>query len=451
MSIELALQLCAAFVGGGLLAFSVFARPALAQESRLRRRLSEVERDVREKQGQLTDLKEKKAGVEATLKAERESYRQREKKIEDQFNDKFSRMASDVLNENSSMFLKLASECFGQHKVVADRDLKDRQTAIENLVKPIGVELRKFESTVGQIEKKREGAYSAITEQVKSLKEGQQGLRSETSQLVQALRQPKTRGRWGEIQLQRVLEMAGMSEYVDFLTEQSIAGDEATLRPDVIVRLPGGKRAVIDAKTPLDGYLRSLEAEGEEDREQALRDHARQLRKHVTDLASKKYWRQLAHSPEFVVMFVPGEALYDAAARTDPEIFESAVEKRVLIATPTTLIALLKAVAFGWQQERLAENARDVAHEARTLYDRIRVFGEHMDKLGKSLRQAVDRYNKSVGSLEARVLPAARRFEALGVAPEHESIPALEPVDLDPRAIHARELAAGKILPPEEQ
>ena len=447
MDTEVAVQVCAAFLGGGIVAYFALARPAQGRVARLECRLSKREEQVLGKQEELSSTKQEKAQVEATLKAERDNFAHREEEIE----KRFSTTASNALNQNSRMLLQLVSERFDQHKVDADRDLERRQTAIRNLVTPIGKELGKFERTVGQIEAKREGAYRALAEQVKSLKESQRGLHAETGRLVQALRQPKTRGRWGEIQLQRVLEMAGMSEYVDFLTEQSIAGDEATLRPDVIVRLPGGKRAVIDAKTPLDGYLRSVEAEGEEGRDQALRDHARQLRNHVSHLASKQYSGQLPDSPEFVVMFVPGEALYDAAARTDPDIFESAVEKRVLIATPTTLIALLKAVAFGWQQERLAENAQVVADQARKLYKRIRVFGDHMDKLGKSLRQAVDRYNKSVGSLEARLLPAARRFEVLGVTPDHATLPVLQPVDLDPRTPRAREIDTDKGLPPEDR
>ena len=337
--------------------------------------------------------------------------------------------------------MRLVSERFIQHKAAADKDLLAREKAIETLVKPISESLSKFEGRVGDIEKAREGAYRAIEEQVKNLARGQAGLRTETGRLVRALRQPKTRGRWGEYQLQNVLEMAGMTEHVDFATEQSIQSEAGLLRPDVTVRLPGGRSAIIDAKTPLEAYLGAFEAEDEETRQKALSAHARQIREHVRALASKAYWKALPNTPDFVVMFVPGEAFYDAAADVDPDLVDYAVTRRVLIATPTTLIALLKAIAFGWQQEKLAENAQAVKHQAHEFYKRIRVFGEHMDSLGKSLRQAVDRYNRGVGSLEARVLPAARRFEQLGAAPGGERIPDLNPVDLHPRGLQARELA----------
>ena len=423
MNTEFVLQLCLAFLGGGIVAYLAFALPA-------RSRAAAVERTL--------------AAAEATLKAERESREARVDEIENKINEKFAGLAADALHRNSESFLTLVSDRFGRHKVAADKDLRDRQKAIETLVKPIGESLTKFEGRVREIEKAREGAYQAIKEQVRNLREGQSGLKSETSRLVQALRQPKTRGRWGEYQLQNVLEMAGMSEHVDFFTEQSLQGEDGKLRPDVKVRLPGNKFVIIDAKTPLEGYLAAFEAEEDEEaRENALRNHARHLRQHVGNLASKKYWNALPGSPDFVVMFVPGEAFYDAAARMDPEIVDHAIKRRVLIATPTTLIALLKAIAFGWQQDKLTENAQMVADHARELYSRICVFGEHMGKLGQSLRQAVDRYNKSVGSLESRVLPAARRFETLGAAPEGAAIRHMEPVESEPRSLQSHELAPG--------
>ena len=422
MNAEFMLQLCLAFLGGGIFTYLAFARPA-------RSRAAAVERTL--------------AAAEATLNAERDSRKARVDEIEKRINDKFAGLAADALRRNSASFLTLVSDRFARHKAAADKDLQDRQKAIETLVKPIGESLTKFEDRVAEIEKAREGAYQAITEQVRILGEGQSGLKSETSRLVQALRQPKTRGRWGEYQLQNVLEMAGMSEHVDFFCEESIQGGEGKLRPDVIVRLPGGKSAIIDAKTPLDGYLEAFEAgEDERAREAALKRHAGHVRQHVSSLSSKEYWNALPGSPDFVVMFVPGEALYDAAARMDPSIVDHAISRRVLIATPTTLIALLKAIAFGWQQERLNENAQEVANQARELYGRICVFGGHMGDLGKSLRQAVDRFNKSVGSLERRVLPCARRFESLGAAPDGASIAPAEPVELEPRSLQSSELAS---------
>jgi DNA recombination protein RmuC len=302
---------------------------------------------------------------------------------------------------------------------------------------PVSESLSKFEDTVGELEKARVGAYCTITEQVKNLAEGQVGLRTETSRLVQALRRPKTRGRWGEYQLRNVLEMAGMIEHVDFIEEQTIQGDGGRLRPDVIVRLPGAKSVVVDAKTPLDAYLAALDTSDEETRERQMADHARQVRDHVRVLASRDYWKALPVTPDFVVMFVPGEAFFASAIESDPNLFEQAVRQRVLITTPTTMIALLKAIAYGWQQEKLTENAQVVANLARDLFDRIKVFSGYMRDLGRSLQQAVERYNRGVGSLEARVLPAARRFEDLGVVPSGSEIPLLEPVETNARNLQA--------------
>ncbi len=444
MNAEVVMQLCLAALGGGVVAYLAFAVPARARATTAEKRCLAAEQDARSDRDAREAEARERAAVAATLDTERRSHQARIDEIEGKINEKFAALAADALGKNSETFLRLVSERFDLHRVAAAKALQDRQTAIETLVKPIGESLTRFEGRVAEIEKAREGAYQAITEQVKNLSEGQPGLKSETRRLVQALRQPKTRGRWGEYRLQNVLEMAGMSEHVDFFSEHSMQGEEGKLRPDVKVRLPGGKFAIIDAKTPLDGYLAAFEAgEDEEARETALRNHARHVRQHVSNLASKEYWNALPGSPDFVVMFVPGEALDDAAARMDPAIVEHAIEHRVLIATPTTLIALLKAIAFGWQQEKLTENAQMVADQGRELYGRIQVFGRHMGKLGQSLRQAVDRYNRSVGSLESRVLPSARRFESLGAAPEGAAIAPVEPVSLKPRSLQASGVAAG--------
>ena len=382
---------------------------------------------------------ELKTKLEAELK-NHEAHVEDLRKMDDELERKFTVLASDALGKNSDNFLKLVSERFGKHRETADEELEKRKKEIETLVKPIGESLSKFEHRVGEIEKAREGAYGAITEQVKSLAEGQTNLRSETGRLVQALRQPKTRGRWGEYQLRNVLEMAGMTEHVDFVEEKTIEGEDGRLRPDVIVRLPGGKSVIVDAKTSLEAYLSAVETADEDTREQLMADHARQVRDRVRTLASRDYWNALPETPDFVVMFVPGEAFYAAAIEKDPDLFETAVRQRVLICTPTTFVALVKAIAYGWQQEKLAESALEIAERGRDLYDRIKVFGGHMGDLGRSLRQAVDRYNQGIGSLEGRLLPAARRFETLGVVPAGSSIPALEPVELEAREVQAEEL-----------
>ena len=413
-------------------------------------RVPQLEQTIAELRDQLVAANTQAAETQASLETERKSHAARVEELEKmgaEIERKFAVLASEALGKNSESFLKLMSERFDKHKVTAEKDLEERQKAIETLVKPINESLAKFEHKVGEIEKAREGAYHAITQQVKSLAEGQTGLRSETNRLVQALRRPKTRGRWGEYQLRNVLEMAGMTEHVDFVEEQTIQGDGGRLRPDVIVRLPGGKSVVVDAKTPLEAYLTAIEAGDEDTRERHMADHARQVRDHVRTLGSRDYWKALPVTPDFVVMFVPGEAFFAAAIESDPNLFEQAVRQRVLISTPTTFIALVKAIAYGWQQEKLAENAQAVASHARDLFERIKVFGGHMGDLGRSLRQTVDRYNKGVGSLEGRVLPAARKFESLGVAPAGTSIPEMEPIELEARELQSAEL----ISPPDKK
>ena len=406
-------------------------------------RVPDLEQTIDDLRGRLEETDRQLAESRAAAEAEQKSHAARVEELEKmgaEIERKFAVLASDVLGKNSESFLKLVTERFEKHKELAGKDLQERQKAIETLVKPIGESLASFENRVNEIEKAREGAYHAITEQVKNLAEGQTGLRSETGRLVQALRQPKTRGRWGEYQLRNVLEMAGMTEHVDFVEEKTFDGQDGRLRPDVIVRLPGGKSIIVDAKTPLEAYLAAAETDDEESRLRLMKDHAGHVRRHIKSLASKEYWKSLPVTPDFVVMFVPGEAFFAAAIESDPNLFEQAIRDRVLISTPTTFIALVKAIAYGWQQQNLAENTQVVASLARELYDRIKVFGKHMDELGQSLRQAVDRYNRGVGSLEGRILPTARKFETLGVASSDSSITVVDQIDLDARELQATEL-----------
>lgn len=399
--------LAAAFVAGGLVSWLLFALPA-------RRR-------ARAAQAALATAEENERRVDRTLE------------------DKFKALAADALQDNGTRFLELVSERFERHKESADAELEARRKAIETLVKPLDENLGAFRDYLVEIEKTREGAYRSVADQMRAL-------RTETSRLAGALKQPAAGGRWGEYQLRNVFELAGMSEHVDFVEQPTVAGAEGALRPDAIVRLPGGKRIVVDAKTPLQAYLAASEAEDDEARAQHIADHARKVRHHVRALASKDYWRALDETPDFVVMFLPGEAFYAAALESDPTLFDSAVQERVLICTPTTFIALVKAVAHGWQQQTLAENARAVAALARELYARIGAFGGHMRDLGRALERAVDRYNKGVGALEGRVLPAARKFETLGVARPADSLPEIAPVERE-----ARELRAPELAPPEPE
>ena len=375
--------------------------------------------------------------VEAGLEAERKAYEARLEEIDKargETESRFAALAADALGRNSESFLRLVSERFDRHKTSADKELQARQEAVEALVKPVREQLEKFDAQVQRFEKERAGDHKSIAEQVKQLQ-------SETGRLVQALRQPQTRGRWGEHQLRNVLEMAGMTKHVDFFEQETLQGGEGgALRPDVIVRLPGGKSIIVDAKTPLQAYLDAVEAEDEETRATHIEAHVRHVRSHVRALSSKEYWSALPGTPDFVVMFIPGESFYAAALENDPRLFDEAVAMKVLISTPTSLIALVKAIAYGWQQEQIAENAQAISAAGRELYERVRVFGRHMADVGQSLKQAVERYNRSVGSLEGRVLPSARRLEALGAAPAGATLPEAPPVETEPRGLQAPEL-----------
>jgi DNA recombination protein RmuC len=354
--------------------------------------------------------------------------------------DTFKALAADTLQNSNKSFLELAEKELKIFHESAKGDLEKRQTAIDELVKPVKESLVKVDSKLQEIEKARLEAYTGLYEQVKSMRETQDLLRSETSNLVQALRRPEVRGRWGEIQLRRVVEMAGMLEHCDFVEQQNINTEEGRLRPDLVVRLPGDRIIVVDAKTPLDAYLSAIEAPDEETRNSKLKEHARQIRNHVQMLGRKKYFEQFDHSPDFVVLFIPGEVFYTAALQQDPELIEASVGERVLITSPTSLIALLRAVSYGWRQEKLADNAREISDLGRNLYDCLAKLSEHFAKVGEKLDQAVKAYNQALASLENRVLPGARKFKELGAASSADDIDRLEPVDNAVRQIQAPEL-----------
>jgi DNA recombination protein RmuC len=288
------------------------------------------------------------------------------------------------------------------------------------------------------LEKARAGAYAGLHEQVRSLVETETQLRAETGKLVTALRTPGVRGRWGEIQLRRVVEMAGMLDHCDFVTQAAVDSEEGRLRPDLLVRLPAGKIVVVDAKTPLDGYLQAIEAPDEQTRKARLADHARQVRAHLVALGRKSYWEQFDHAPEFAVLFLPGECFFSAALESDPSLIEFGVGQNIILATPTTLIALLRAVAYGWRQENLAQNAAEISALGKDLFKRLSDMGDHLNKVGKGLERAVEAYNAAVGSLEARVMVTARKFADLKTAPLGVEIAELEPVEKSVRAVQGQ-------------
>jgi DNA recombination protein RmuC len=356
----------------------------------------------------------------------------------------FAQLSSEALRTNTEQFLTIAESKLKEASDTAKGELGQRQEAISQLLDPLKDLLGRYESGLRQMELERKGAYTGLTEQVKQLASSQDQLKKETQNLVTALRAPQTRGRWGEMQLRRVVEMAGMVNHCDFDVQVTTSGEDGRLRPDMVVHLPGGAHVVVDAKVPLDAFLRATEAEDEETRQAALVAHARQLRTHVDQLSKREYWRQFDPSPDYVVAFVPGDPLLSAAFEQDGTLIEHAMANRVLITTPTTLIALLRAFAQGWRDEAMAENARLVKDLGTELYDRLRVLGGHFAKMHRSLSGTVEAFNDAVGSLESRVLVTARRFPDLSVVGhDAKEVAELRPITSTPRLPQAPELIEG--------
>lgn len=395
------------------------------------------ERDDAAEQRDIADDRARDAERElARVSVELSHARDGQKKL----SDEFERLSAQALQQNNERFLQLANERFKNSEQKSVSELEQRRQAVEALVKPLTEQLGRVETQLNSVEKARTDAYAELREQVKSMGQTSEQLRLETSQLVTALRAPQVRGRWGEMQLRRVVETAGMVEHCDFDEQASLRTEDGVLRPDLIVRMAGGKNVVVDSKVPVVGWLEAMEAREDGKREDRLDAHVRHVRDHIDALAAKKYWEHLDPAPEFVVMFVPAEVFLNAALDQDPSLLEYAFDKNVVIATPPTLIALLRTIAYTWRQEALARNAQDVLRLGRDLHGRLATLGGHVNKLGNALTSAVSQYNATVASLESRVLVTARRFADLKVADEDLAAP--QQVEKATRKIQSSELVA---------
>ena len=377
--------------------------------------------------------------TQARLEADRE---QALKMATEQLGQAFGRLAQEQFQSHSETFLKLAKENLGTQQERAKGELAAREQAIEGLVKPIREALQRAEAQLQELDKARRETHGSIKAQLEAMASGQQALSAETRNLVNALRRPEVRGQWGELTLKRLVELAGMVEHCDFVTQSQQESDTGVVRPDMIVNLPESRQLVVDVKTPLDAYLEATEAATESDRRSAYARHAGILAERVRELAAKAYWAQFDQSPEFVILFIPGDQFLSAALAERPSLLDDALRQNIILATPTSLVALLKAVAYGWRQVALTENAAEIRKLGVRLYERLTTFANHLAQVGKTLNDSVKAYNRSVGSLERMVLPSARRFTGLGVKPR-DKLPELEPIDEVSRSVEVGGAEAG--------
>lgn len=396
---------------------------ALIMRNRARKECEQLETHKQKLSMQLEHEKERYLEKIETIKESRQ-----------QLEQSFSALSQQALKLNNEHFLLLAKEKLSQYQIQAEANLDKKEKAIETLLKPINETLKQTESQIRTIEKERKESFGSLSQHLKSINESQTNLRLETQNLVQALRRPEVRGQWGELTLKRIAELAGMVNHCDFYEQQQSDHSDSRLRPDMIVRMPDQRELIIDAKTPLDAYLNATQTNDEKIRTTALIKHARNVRERMRELASKAYWNQFKNSPDFVVLFIPGEQFLSAALEQDPQLLEDALKNKVILATPTSIIALLRAVAFGWRQMSVAKNAEKIRELGEDLYHRLATFAEHLQNLGKHLNTSVEQFNKAIGSLDRQVLPGARKFTELGIE-RKKPIPVLKMVENMPKSV----------------
>lgn len=426
---------------------------AEANDAAARARVADLQREAAEREKALAELRRTKgegdsrvAALEMQISEEREQAAEKLALLDDaqkKLTDAFHALSAQALQKNNAAFLELAQAKLGQFQEKATGDLAQKQQAIAELLAPVRESLARVDTQMNEIEKTRAGAYEGLIAQVKSLGETQQQLRGETGRLASVLRSTGARGRWGEIQLRRVVELAGMQDHCDFYEQQSAEGEGGRLRPDMLVKMPGGKTIVVDSKVPFSAYDRAVSANDDTVRAAAYREHAQAVREHIKALSAKSYWEQFGEAPEFVVLFLPAETFFGAAVEHDPELIEFSAEKNVMLTTPMTLIALLRAVHYGWRQEKLAENAKQISELGAELYERLSKLGEHFAKVGKNLGNAVDAYNDATRSLETRVFVTARKFKELHAANGGREIEEAKPLEQTARNLQAPELLGG--------
>jgi DNA recombination protein RmuC len=419
------------------------SRASSARAADLAARLAAAEESVRSKEAELRAM----AAQLSSLKTEEATFATRIQelgRLQDRMKEAFTVLSAESLRTTNESFFQVAKRELEGARTQANRDLADKERAIGDLLTPIRERLEKYDDKIEQLAKDRDEAFGKLTGQLQRMEQVSSQLGQETQHLSRALRSPSVRGRWGEMQLRRVIEVSGMVEHCDFLSQPALESGESQLRPDVIIQLPGGRNVAVDAKVPLSAYLEALEAKDDDTRNRKLEQHAKQLRIHSESLGKKGYWEKMENSPEFVVLFLPSEVFFSAALEQDRLLIEDSFSRnRVIIATPTTLIALLQAVAYGWRQASLARNAEEIAALGKELYERLSKLDEHFGSLGTHLEKAVKLYNSAIGTLESRVFVSARKFKELGVGSSVLDLPVLEPLEVPRREFRAAELTDG--------